>query len=72
MRIAGLGIGIVATAWAAAALAQPVTGGELAGNVVGPFGEPLAGVVLNAESISGYRVDTETGDDGVFRFTTVP
>ena len=68
MRIAGLVIGIVVTTGAAAVLAQPLTSGTLRGDVVGPYGEALAGVEVTATSISGYEAEARTGAGGTFVF----
>ena len=50
--------------------AQPAVGG-LAGVVMDPFGDPLSGVEVSAESVSGYREVRETDSAGVFRFVSL-
>ncbi len=61
------GLFVAALPAAAVAAAQPSTG-DISGVVVDPFGDPVAGAEVIAESIAGYREVRATDAAGRFRF----
>ena len=61
---------LAASAAGAVFSAQPAVG-DLAGVVVDPFGDPLSGVEVSAESVSGYREVRWTDSAGAFRFASL-
>ena len=42
--------------------------GSASGSVLDSFGDPVAGVAVEAESLSGYRTAVTSGSDGRYRF----
>ena len=57
---------ILMLALATAAITAARETGALNGRVVDPFGDPLAGVDVRIESISGYRLTEKTDKTGAF------